>query len=170
MLARIRKVLTGPADEPSADVLLDVVREYRQKTDAGQLRKIAPKRCNPGGEAWLPITHTQRDNWHVTARFPIPLAPMNSARNGIGSLSISILTAATKRSGPSSRKHAGPLPDSALSANANASVLTRALKYDSQHKRTLPVDPASIDRFGLLHPCYRSAERRLELSQEANID
>ena len=57
------------ADEPSLDILLNLDREYRQKADADQLRKIAPKRFNPGGEAWLPILHTRRNNWHFTALF-----------------------------------------------------------------------------------------------------
>ncbi|MCK4867230.1 MAG: DNA-binding protein, partial [Alphaproteobacteria bacterium] len=36
---------------------------------AGNLHKIAPRRFNPTGEAWLPILHTQRDDWHFTALF-----------------------------------------------------------------------------------------------------
>ena len=39
----------------------------RQRTAAGDLVKIAPKRFNPTGEAWLPILHTVRDGWHFTA-------------------------------------------------------------------------------------------------------
>jgi hypothetical protein len=50
---------------------------------------------------------------------------MNSARNGIGSFSISILIAAAKRSERSLRKHAGRSPDSALSAAANANAINR---------------------------------------------
>jgi len=69
VLARIRSVRIGPSEEPSVDVLLDVDREYRTKAKADQLRKIAPKRFNPKGEAWLPILHTQRDRWHFTALF-----------------------------------------------------------------------------------------------------
>jgi predicted flap endonuclease-1-like 5' DNA nuclease len=69
MLARIRPVRTGPTDEPPVDMLLDVDREYRTKTTADQLRKIAPKRFNPKAEAWLPILHTSRDKWHFTALF-----------------------------------------------------------------------------------------------------
>jgi DNA uptake protein ComE-like DNA-binding protein len=56
-------------DEPGVDLLLDVDREYRQKAARGQLRKIAPRRFNPSREAWLPILHTQRDDWHLTALF-----------------------------------------------------------------------------------------------------
>lgn len=69
MLARIRPVRTGPADEPSVGILLDVDREYRAKAQADQLRKIAPKRFNPTGGTWLPILHAQRGQWHFTALF-----------------------------------------------------------------------------------------------------
>jgi DNA polymerase (family X) len=69
MLARIRAVRTGPTEEPPVDVLLDVDREYRAKAKADQLRKIAPKRFNPRGEAWLAILHARRDSWHFTALF-----------------------------------------------------------------------------------------------------
>jgi hypothetical protein len=69
MLARIRPIHIGPSDEPPVDVLLDVDREYRAKAAADKLRKIAPKRFNPKGEAWLPILHTDRGKWHFTALF-----------------------------------------------------------------------------------------------------
>ena len=44
-------------------------REYRQKAEAGSLPAIAPRRFNPDGKAWLPVLHTQRDNWHFTALY-----------------------------------------------------------------------------------------------------
>lgn len=69
MLARIRPVRTGVADEPSVGILLDIDREYRAKAQADQLKKIAPKRFNPKGEAWLPILHTRRGPWHFTVLF-----------------------------------------------------------------------------------------------------
>ena len=50
-------------------MLLDVDREYRIKATSGSLRKIAPKRFNPGGKAWLPILHTVRGPWHFTALY-----------------------------------------------------------------------------------------------------
>ena len=56
-------------EEPPVTLLLDVDREYREKAAAGRLRKIAPRRFNPTGEAWLPIFHTQRDDWHFTALY-----------------------------------------------------------------------------------------------------
>jgi len=55
--------------EPDVELLLDVDREYRRKSSAGKLRKIAPRRFNPTGKAWLPILHTQRGDWHFTALF-----------------------------------------------------------------------------------------------------
>lgn len=63
--ARIRR----PAAEPGVERLLDVDREYRERAAKGKLRKIAPRRFNPSDEAWLPILHTQRDDWHFTALF-----------------------------------------------------------------------------------------------------
>jgi len=50
-------------------MLLEVDQMYREKAAAGALRKIAPKRFNPKGEAWLPVLHARHDNWHFTAFF-----------------------------------------------------------------------------------------------------
>jgi hypothetical protein len=63
--ARIRRL----AAEPGVELLLDVDRDYRKRAAKGQLRKIAPRRFNPSGEAWLPILHTHRDDWHFTVLF-----------------------------------------------------------------------------------------------------
>jgi hypothetical protein len=64
---------TGPraqADrEPPVEVLLDVDREYREKANAGRLRRIAPRRFNPRHEAWLPILHTERGPWQFSVLF-----------------------------------------------------------------------------------------------------
>jgi hypothetical protein len=54
---------------PGVDLLLDVDREYREKAERGALPKIAPRRFNPSGEAWLPILHTERGDWGFTALF-----------------------------------------------------------------------------------------------------
>jgi hypothetical protein len=54
---------------PTVEQLLDVDREYRRKVAADKLQKIAPKRFNPDGTAWLPIMHTVRADWHFTALF-----------------------------------------------------------------------------------------------------
>jgi len=56
-------------DAPSVDILLDVDREYRGKVEAGSLPKIAPRRMNPEGKAWLPVLHTRFGPWHFTALF-----------------------------------------------------------------------------------------------------
>jgi putative hydrolase len=53
---------------PVAEVL-DVDREYREKAANGELRRIAPRRFNPEGEAWLPILHTERDDRSYTALY-----------------------------------------------------------------------------------------------------
>ncbi len=54
---------------PSVDDLLVVDREYREKALADRLPKLAPKRFNPAGKAWLPVLHTQRGEWHFTALY-----------------------------------------------------------------------------------------------------
>jgi hypothetical protein len=59
----------SPANQPPVAALLDVDQEYRQKARADQLPRIAPRRFNPTGEAWLPILHTQRCEMHYTAVF-----------------------------------------------------------------------------------------------------
>jgi hypothetical protein len=56
-------------DEPSVAVLLDVDAEYRRKAAARLLPRIAPRRFNRAGAAWLPLLHTERDGWHFTARY-----------------------------------------------------------------------------------------------------
>jgi putative hydrolase len=57
------------AARPSVGEILAIDAEYRTQAAAGNLRRIAPKRFNPGGEAWLPILHAQRGEWHFTALF-----------------------------------------------------------------------------------------------------
>jgi hypothetical protein len=55
--------------EPSVDILLEIDKAYQQKAEAGELRKIAPRRFNPDDEAWLPIMHTERDQWSFTVLY-----------------------------------------------------------------------------------------------------
>lgn len=59
----------APREQPSVEMLLDVDDEYRRNAEAGRLRKIAPKRFNPEGEAWLPILHAKRNGWAFTALY-----------------------------------------------------------------------------------------------------
>ena len=69
LLVRGRQRPQLPKTSPSVDVLLDVDDEYRRRAAAGKLPKIAPKRFNPEGVAWLPILHTKKGGWHFTALF-----------------------------------------------------------------------------------------------------
>jgi hypothetical protein len=68
-LARRRRRGPDDHDEPSVAQLLAVDAEYRRRAAAGELRRIAPKRFNPEGRAWLPILHTDADGWTYTALF-----------------------------------------------------------------------------------------------------
>jgi putative hydrolase len=68
-LARVRPTVRRQVAEPDIETLLDVDREYRTKAVEGSLPKIAPKRFNPEGKAWLPILHTERKDWQLTALF-----------------------------------------------------------------------------------------------------
>jgi hypothetical protein len=57
------------AARPDVATLLDVDAEYRRRATAGDLPTIAPRRFNPGGEAWLPVLHTRRGEWSFTALY-----------------------------------------------------------------------------------------------------
>lgn len=67
--ARRRPAPVPASEEPPIELLLDVDREYREKVAAGKLPKIAPRRFNPSGEAWLPVMHANRDGWHFTVMY-----------------------------------------------------------------------------------------------------
>ncbi|HEX6899824.1 MAG TPA: helix-hairpin-helix domain-containing protein [Thermoanaerobaculia bacterium] len=54
---------------PGVDLLLDVDREYREKSSAGRLPMIAPRRFNPERKSWLPVLHTHRGRWSFTALY-----------------------------------------------------------------------------------------------------
>ena len=70
-LERLRRMdgRVGPVEEPAVALLLDADALYRRKAEAGELRRIAPRRFNPSGEAWLPIMHARRGDWHLTVLF-----------------------------------------------------------------------------------------------------
>jgi len=70
ILTRARPWRRGPsAEEPEIALLLDVDAEYRRRAAAEDLPKIAPRRFNPEGAAWLPVLHTRRGAWYLTALF-----------------------------------------------------------------------------------------------------
>ncbi|MCP5266728.1 MAG: DNA-binding protein [Burkholderiaceae bacterium] len=57
------------APEPSVALLLEIDDEYRRAAADDALPRIAPRRLNPQGLAWLPVMHAHRDGWHFTALF-----------------------------------------------------------------------------------------------------
>jgi Holliday junction resolvasome RuvABC DNA-binding subunit len=67
----LRRSRPAPSDapEPPVALLLEVDRSYRAGAQAGTLPTIAPKRFNPDGKAWLPVLHTDRPGWHITALY-----------------------------------------------------------------------------------------------------
>jgi hypothetical protein len=67
----LRRSRPAPTDapEPPVELLLEVDRAYRTGAQAGTLPTIAPKRFNPDGKAWLPVLHTERPGWHITALY-----------------------------------------------------------------------------------------------------
>jgi hypothetical protein len=67
LAARLARRRRGHAQPPPVPLLLEIDRRYRELAAAGKLRRIAPRRNNPTGEAWLPILHDERDGWHFTA-------------------------------------------------------------------------------------------------------
>jgi hypothetical protein len=69
-LGRVPRPSTlAPLDPPEENLLLAVDAEYRSRAEAGTVRRIAPRRFNPSGEAWLPILHLERDGWAFTVLF-----------------------------------------------------------------------------------------------------
>jgi len=58
-----------PVEEPDVATLLELDEEYRRKAGAGLLPKIAPRRFNPTGEAWLPVMHAKQAPWHFTVLY-----------------------------------------------------------------------------------------------------
>lgn len=69
-LGRLRAATSvGSDDQPTVAEILDVDREYRQKSDQGHLPMIAPRRFNPEHQKWLPILHALRGKRHYTALF-----------------------------------------------------------------------------------------------------
>ncbi len=69
ILRRGRRYQRAARAEPSVATLLDIDARYRHLSAAGKLPRIAPKRFNPEGRAWLPVMHTDHGDWHFTALF-----------------------------------------------------------------------------------------------------
>lgn len=60
---------TQESGPPSVETLLKLDAAYRRRAAAGELQRIAPRRFNPQGEAWLPIMHAEQDGWQFTVLF-----------------------------------------------------------------------------------------------------
>lgn len=58
-----------PIVEPPVSLILQVDRLYRERAEANELPKIAPRRFNPSNEEWLPVMHVTKGGWHFTALF-----------------------------------------------------------------------------------------------------
>jgi hypothetical protein len=72
LAGRLGRVRTAPgpsAKAPPVAEVLGVDAEYRRRARAGTLPRIAPKRFNPTGAAWLPVLHTARGDRQYTALF-----------------------------------------------------------------------------------------------------
>ncbi|RKH27776.1 DNA-binding protein [Corallococcus praedator] len=54
---------------PPVGLMLKVDADYRRRAADGELRRIAPKRFNPSGEAWLPVMRERVDGWNMRALF-----------------------------------------------------------------------------------------------------
>ena len=68
-LGRQRALQPRPAGRPPVELLLELDHRYRALADEGKLRRIAPRRFNPDGAAWLPILHDERQGWHFTVLY-----------------------------------------------------------------------------------------------------
>lgn len=69
-LGRVRSARTRtPEVLPSVEMLLKVDSMYREKAQRDELRRIAPRRFNPGRKAWLPVMHARHDDWHFTVLY-----------------------------------------------------------------------------------------------------
>jgi hypothetical protein len=58
-----------PEDQPPVEELLDIDRQYRELAERDRLMRVAPRRYNPEGKAWLPILHAERNGRHYTALY-----------------------------------------------------------------------------------------------------
>ncbi|MBA4066635.1 MAG: DNA-binding protein [Isosphaera sp.] len=70
LAGRFRRPVGGPAagPPPVADVLA-VDATYREKAGRNELRRVAPRRFNPTGEAWLPVLRARRGGRRYRAMF-----------------------------------------------------------------------------------------------------
>jgi DNA polymerase (family 10) len=66
---RARAVRRDSGAQPPLSAILAVDARYRERAEAGELPRIAPRRFNEGGHAWLPILRSESDGWNFTALY-----------------------------------------------------------------------------------------------------
>jgi hypothetical protein len=72
IMAALEKRLAPPAvpvNEPALEDLLAVDRDYLAGMEVDDLPRLAPRRFNPEGEAWLGIHRAERKGWKLKALF-----------------------------------------------------------------------------------------------------
>lgn len=69
MLTNPRRYLHRSVETPPVELILQIDEAYRLGAKAKRFPLIAPKRFNPNHEAWLPIWHVTRAQWHFTVLF-----------------------------------------------------------------------------------------------------
>jgi Holliday junction resolvasome RuvABC DNA-binding subunit len=70
--ARSFEAARGSEDKetpPPVETILEIDREYRSRAEKDELKRIAPRRFNPEGKAWLPLLHIDREGWRFTALY-----------------------------------------------------------------------------------------------------
>ncbi|MCR9220746.1 MAG: helix-hairpin-helix domain-containing protein [Alphaproteobacteria bacterium] len=68
-LGRKRLRSAQPVEPPPIGLILEIDRLYRLGASRDALPRIAPRRFNPDGAAWLPVLHEEIPPWSVTALF-----------------------------------------------------------------------------------------------------
>lgn len=66
---QLRFGFAQPAPEPPVALLLGLDETYRRLAGADRLPRIAPRRLNPDGQAWLPVWHTERAGWSFSVLY-----------------------------------------------------------------------------------------------------
>jgi DNA polymerase (family X) len=81
LAGRFRRSVGGPAPElPPVEELLVVDEMYRERAAHGLLTQIAPRRFNPGNEAWLPVLKTRQHGYRYRVIFSNTAAAHRSGK------------------------------------------------------------------------------------------
>jgi len=82
LAGRFRRPVGGPvAEPPPVEDLLAVDAEYRDRASRGALVRVAPRRFNPSGEAWLPVYRTRRHGYRYRAMYSNTAAAHRAGRS-----------------------------------------------------------------------------------------